>query len=165
MNQIQVRAIDGITYVQNERYPRAVNCFDKSVIPNIGVEYAYLQWAEPNWSDNFYVDMNNYRFSFSEEQLATIQNICINWVQPIGQEGNYTPEQIRFQELQRQILEAKGYLSATDFKMIPNYVPKAGEDLVAVIQKRDEQRQFIRDNELVLNELEATILAMQLSTS
>lgn len=156
MNQIQVRALDGITYVENSRYPVPVNCFDKSVLPEIGVPYAYLQWADPAWADNFYVDLNNYRFSFTDEQLVTISNICENWVQPIGQEGNYTPEQLRFQQLQREINEAKFYLSSTDFKMIPNYVPRPDEDLLAVIAKRDQQRQFIRDNELVLIELEAT---------
>ena len=45
-----------------------------------------------------------------------------------------------------KIQEAKQYLSNTDYKMLPNYVPKVNEDLDAIIAKRNETREFIRNN-------------------
>ena len=45
-----------------------------------------------------------------------------------------------------KIQEAKAYLANTDYKMLPNYVPKADEDLDAIIAKRNETREFIRNN-------------------
>ncbi len=44
----------------------------------------------------------------------------------------------------KQIAEAKQYLSNTDYKMLPNYVPKVDEDLGAIIANRNEVREFIR---------------------
>ena len=51
--------------------------------------------------------------------------------------------------LKQQIIinEAKAYLANTDYKMLPNYVPKADEDLDAIIAKRNETREFIRSVE------------------
>lgn len=50
--------------------------------------------------------------------------------------------------LKQQIIinEAKAYLANTYYKMLPNYVPKADEDLEAIIAKRNETREFIRNN-------------------
>ena len=50
--------------------------------------------------------------------------------------------------LKQQIIinEAKAYLANTDYKMLPNYVLKADEDLNAIIAKRNEAREFIRNN-------------------
>ena len=49
-------------------------------------------------------------------------------------------------ELQAKIQGAKVYLANTDYKMLPNYVPKSDEDLNAIIVKRNETREFIRNN-------------------
>ena len=46
----------------------------------------------------------------------------------------------------KAIAEAKAYLANTDYKMLPNYVPKVDEDLDAIIVKRNETREFIRNN-------------------
>ena len=46
----------------------------------------------------------------------------------------------------KAIAEAKAYLANTDYKMLPNYVPKVDEDLDAIIVKRNETREFIRSN-------------------
>ena len=50
--------------------------------------------------------------------------------------------------LKQQIIinEAKAYLANTDYKMLPNYVPRVDEDLDAIIVKRNENREFIRNN-------------------
>ena len=46
-----------------------------------------------------------------------------------------------------KIQEAKAYLANTDYKMLSHYVPKADEDLDVIIAKRNETREFIRNNE------------------
>ena len=50
-----------------------------------------------------------------------------------------------------QIKRYKTYLEDTDFKMLPDYVPKNGEDLDQIIAKRNEAREFIRNNTVVIN--------------
>ena len=45
------------------------------------------------------------------------------------------------------ISEYKKFLSETDYKDLPNYVPKDGEDLNAIIADRNTKREFIRNNE------------------
>lgn len=55
-------------------------------------------------------------------------------------------EEIRLQEINTQIAEAKQYLDDTDHKFYGGYEPKAGEDLELVITKRSEARAFVRAN-------------------
>jgi len=50
-------------------------------------------------------------------------------------------------DLQREINSAKKFLFDTDFKMLPNYVPKPDEDLEALVIERNAKREFIRANE------------------
>ena len=45
------------------------------------------------------------------------------------------------------IAEYKKFLSETDYKDLPNYVPKDGENLNAIIADRNTKREFIRNNE------------------
>lgn len=59
---------------------------------------------------------------------------------PIAVTPTVTPEQIEAQ-LKAQ---AQAFLNATDYKDLPSYKPKEGEDLAAVIAKRDEARSFLR---------------------
>ena len=40
--------------------------------------------------------------------------------------------------------EAHSYLDGTDYKDLPSYKPKEGEDLQAIFAKRDEARSFLR---------------------
>lgn len=49
-----------------------------------------------------------------------------------------------------QIQIYKDYLKDTDFKMLPGYVPKEGEDLEAIKTKRDQAREYIRETESLL---------------
>lgn len=46
-----------------------------------------------------------------------------------------------------QVHNYKEYLNSTDFKMLPGYVPKEGEDLEAIKAKRDLAREYIRAND------------------
>lgn len=61
-------------------------------------------------------------------------------------EPEFTEEELAQQEINKKIQEAKAYLANTDYKMLPNYVPKVDEDLDAIIAKRNETREFIRNN-------------------
>lgn len=46
-----------------------------------------------------------------------------------------------------QVRLYKEYLTNTDYKMLPGYVPKEGEDLKAVEEERNKAREYIRENE------------------
>lgn len=61
-------------------------------------------------------------------------------------EPEFTQEELAQQELNKQLAVAKDYLSKTDHKFYNGYKPKDGEDLVDIEAKRDEYREFIRDN-------------------
>lgn len=81
------------------------------------------------------------------------QNALNNGHNKVNQDGTTvyfdfrSNEDIQKDELNKKISEAKKYLSDTDYKMLPNYVPKANEDLDAIIVKRNETREFIRSAE------------------
>jgi len=57
-------------------------------------------------------------------------------------------ETIKVEAINKQIIEAKEYLVATDYKMLTNYVVKPDEDLNGIITKRNKDREFIRANEI-----------------
>ena len=57
-----------------------------------------------------------------------------------------TQEQVEAMGLARAIRDAKKYLAETDYKDLPNYVPKPDEDLAAIIAERNARREFIRAN-------------------
>ena len=50
-------------------------------------------------------------------------------------------------ELAKQVQEKKKYLSETDYKVLPYYEQKDGENLQDTIDKRSEAREFIRMND------------------
>ena len=52
------------------------------------------------------------------------------------------------QDLQAKVNEAQQYLTSTDHKFFNGYKPKQDEDLVAIEAKRDEAREFIRNNKV-----------------
>lgn len=56
---------------------------------------------------------------------------------------SYTPEI----PVLDQVRLYKEYLTNTDYKMLPGYVPKEGEDLEAIKEKRDAAREYVRENE------------------
>ena len=71
----------------------------------------------------------------------------IKWLE----EGNtpepeFTPEELDFQKISKEIEEAKKYLNNTDYKDLPSYEPKVDEDLEVIRLKRKEARDFIRAN-------------------
>lgn len=53
-------------------------------------------------------------------------------------------------ELAFKVNEAKAYLANTDYKDLPRYVPKANEDIEAIYRLRDEAREFIRANDVLV---------------
>jgi hypothetical protein len=55
----------------------------------------------------------------------------------------YTPEIAPLTQVERY----KEYLSSTDFKMLPGYVAKEGEDLESIKTQRDLAREYIRAND------------------
>jgi len=46
-----------------------------------------------------------------------------------------------------QVQNYKDYLAATDFKMLPGYVPKPDEDVSAIKKERNKAREYIRAND------------------
>lgn len=93
MNKIEVRKFNNTVTIQNERYIDMVNYFGEDLIPNIGIPYTYLIWSSLAWDRDYYVDANNNVQEFNDEQKVLIKKICMNWVQPLGQQGNPTIEQ------------------------------------------------------------------------
>lgn len=105
-----------------------------------------------------YIKVTNQKV-FLGGQVATQAMIDDGWVEyngevPSIEEGQdyklvdgvlvaYTPEVAPLTQVQRY----KEYLNATDFKMLPSYVPKQGEDLEAIKSKRDIARDYIRAND------------------
>lgn len=49
-------------------------------------------------------------------------------------------------QLVAELFYADYYLSKTDHKDFKSYVPKVGEDLEAIMMKRNNYREFIRNN-------------------
>ena len=99
---------------------------------------------------NFYKIENNYPMSYQGE--FPLDDTWKEFV--VNEDGSYSPQEFQDamndlkakEELDSKIQEAKAYLANTDYKMLPNYVPKADEDLDAIIAKRNETREFIRNN-------------------
>lgn len=56
-----------------------------------------------------------------------------------------------------QIQIYKDYLKDTDFKFLPGYVSKDGEDLEAIKLKRDQAREYIRETQLQLSHPPTTV--------
>ena len=83
----------------------------------------------------FYKDSDNNVYDYFEEGLVEITQE--EWQAII----NTRLEKFRL------IDEYKAFLAATDYKDLPNYVPKEGEDLAAVIADRNAKREFIRASE------------------
>lgn len=59
-------------------------------------------------------------------------------------EPEFTQDELDAMALAKMKSEAQAYLDATDYKDLPRYVPKEGEDLQAIFAKRDKARSFLR---------------------
>lgn len=93
MKKIVVRKDVDTIVIENDRYSPEVQCVDCGINIDIGVNYIYLQYSEAIWFENYYVDQSNRINQFTEDQVSTLRQIVENWEQPLGQEGNLTPEQ------------------------------------------------------------------------
>lgn len=91
---------------------------------------------------------NNEIFAFeldgSQDHLITsdMKEISLEEIQAM----NRAKEEEYKSTVEYKIQEAKDFLSRTDYKMLPSYEPKEGEDMRAVDRERYNARQFIRDN-------------------
>lgn len=93
-----------------------------------------------------YVDKNTKEI-FAYEDDGSQDHLIKDGLAPISDEELVelrAPEETVI--IAQKVQEAKRYLSDTDFKMIPDYEPKEGEDLEAIRLKRKEAREFIREN-------------------
>ena len=59
-------------------------------------------------------------------------------------EPEFTQAELDAMALAKMKAEAQSYLDGTDYKDLPSYKPKEGEDLTVIITKRDEARSFLR---------------------
>lgn len=81
-------------YIKNDRYSNGVAHLGSNRHPNIGVEYEYLQYCDNMLHESFWVDKNNLRQSFDNNQIKILEELVAAWEQEIGQEGNPSKEQI-----------------------------------------------------------------------
>ena len=89
-----IRVYQNTIYIQNDRYSNGVAHFGTNRHPNIGVEYEYLQYCDNMLHESFFVDTNNLRQSFDDNQIKILEDLVAAWEQEIGQEGNPSKEQI-----------------------------------------------------------------------
>ena len=89
-----IRVYQNTIYIQNDRYSNGVAHFGTNRHPNIGVEYEYLQYCDNMLHDSFWIDTNNLRQSFDDNQIKILEDLVAAWEQEIGQEGNQSKEQI-----------------------------------------------------------------------
>lgn len=94
MNKISFDYLQGFGQVTNAAYPDGVNYYGLSLAPDIGVPYNWVNFdsAVPNQSG--YADANGIWFNLNTTQIQYLNDLAANWVQPVGQEGNYTDDQI-----------------------------------------------------------------------
>lgn len=92
MKYIQV--YQNTIYIINDRYNEGVTHVGTNRHPNIGVDYNYLQYCDNMLHESFWVDTNNLRQSFDDNQINILEDLVAAWEQEIGQEGNPSKEQI-----------------------------------------------------------------------
>ena len=94
----------------------------------------------------FYKDINNEVFAYEEDgsQDHLIGDKILMTAEEV--ELHINPPKTEEQIIAEKIAEAKAYLAETDYKDLPRYKPKEGEDIGAIYAKRDELREFIRAN-------------------
>ena len=93
-----------------------------------------------------YYKQNNEVFAY---ELDGSQDRLIGNKTPMTDEevkAHINPPKTEAQILAEKVAEAKQYLADTDYKDLPRYVPKDGEDMKVLYLKRDEAREFIRVN-------------------
>lgn len=84
----------------------------------------------------------------SDEQDESFDSEIRAWLKTANIEKFIEPIKTEEEFLAQKIAEAKAYLASTDFKDLPRYKPKDGEDMETIYAKRDEAREFIRTNDV-----------------
>jgi hypothetical protein len=127
--------------VVNDTYIIAVTDLSETQVPSIGVAYVYLQFSSDIWFDSYYTNANNEVEAFTDEQKANLVIIINDWQQPLGQEGNPSPEQIAKQAQQ----QALSNLVKTDVAMTTDMVVKmTPNEKLAMESYREAQFQVIQ---------------------
>ena len=80
--------------IENEKYGKVKCTGDDTKLPDIGIDYMYLQWGDAPWYEKYYIDLNNRIVEFTEDQLNYLVDLVTNWEQPLGQEGNPSFSQV-----------------------------------------------------------------------
>lgn len=110
--------------ITNDKYG-SVRCIGNSVFPDIGVPYDYLVYSDTDiYTTNTY-RINNDIIALTADMISILEDACINWEQPLGQEGNPTEEQkiILLKGAVQESLDAKArVLGFDDLNSISKYL-------------------------------------------
>lgn len=122
------RNLNGI--IINEQYPNGALFTGAENKPALSVEYDEFEWDEVDQGHNYISLVTNVNGNtFAERQPIPplieeeIRSLATNWVQPLGCEGNPSPEQLRMMA-DMQVAQALDY---TDRFMVADY-PIANRD-------------------------------------
>ena len=121
----------------NDKYPNGALYVGAEFKPSLSFEYESFQYSEVFEQVQDYVETDGVKSAMTEEQANEIKAIASEWVQPLGQEGNPTEEQIQ----EQKNAEARQYLLSTDWYVIR--LQETGEEIPQEIL---DLRQQARDS-------------------
>lgn len=93
--KIEIIKHNGVMYIENHRYGKvscALDAVDADIMPSLDEEYIYLVWSDLAWEQDYYVNNLNQVMEIPSAILGVLPNLCEDWIQPLGQEGNPTLE-------------------------------------------------------------------------
>jgi len=155
MKRIEVIVRDNYIRVQNGTYLDSVVCVgDSSMLPNIGVGYDYLQWGTDAWMEKYYIDLNNHVQSFTAKQLAVLDTLVTNWVQPLGQEGNPTLKQAK--DLKQSELTKAFNANVKTLTLAQDH------EMASWKKQEDEARAYLVDNTVATPFIDNLLIARNL---
>jgi hypothetical protein len=120
----------------NDKYPWGAMFIGEQFKPELSIDYNWFIFSEIY--NRFEINTNENGSEItriidpSSSIYIEIQQMALNWVQPLGQEGNPT----RSQQIQIEIGQNKGLLSSTDW-----YVTRKYERGVDIPEDVTSQRQ------------------------
>jgi hypothetical protein len=120
----------------NDKYPWGAMFIGEQFKPKLSIDYNWFIFSEIY--NRFEINTNENGSEItriidpSSSIYIEIQQMALNWVQPLGQEGNPT----RSQQIQIEIGQNKGLLSSTDW-----YVTRKYERGVDIPEDVTSQRQ------------------------
>ena len=153
MLEIKVYKDNGAIDITNDTYNNVV-CTDINLAPDIGVEYQYLQWNDAIWADNYYVDMNNSLFAFTDAMIATVAKAVVEWVQPLGQEGNPTLEQAKVIKLSK--------LNESFNKAVSSITTALPHEMISWRKQENEARAYTADSTVATPFIDAQLITRDL---